>query len=433
MDSILLGDDESDDIDEPNVPEVTDETIAQILSEWTSIPLGKLERPEMDRLRNLEDELTNRVKGQSRAVSAVARAVRRARSGLRDQKRPIASFLFCGPTGTGKTELCKTLASSYFGSEKDMIRIDMSEYMEKHTVSRLTGPPPGYVGYEEGGQLTEAVRRRPYSVILLDEMEKAHPDVLNILLQILEDGILTDGKGRTVNFQNAILVMTSNVGSKRILDIAKTSSPKTKTTSKKKKRTYVDTPVSNGGQAVDTEEEQEEYQELMAVVKDELEAALKPEFLNRIDEIVVFSPLKIDGLSMIAERLLQETVERAKKERRLDLSIAASLVQKVRDEGSAEAATFGARPMRRIVQRFLEDTVSQALVQGFISDGDSAAIELGSDGGERQFSVRIVRKHDNDSLEVVVDTSTSGIGTARAAKPSGGVNGELETETDTLR
>jgi len=202
-------------------PQVTENNIASIISQWTNIPIGKLEQGEASKLLNLEEELSKRVKGQSRAARSVARAVRRARSGLRDESRPIASFMFCGPTGVGKTELCKTLAESYYGSEKDMIRIDMSEYMEKHSVSRLVGPPPGYIGYEEGGQLTEAVRRSPHSVVLLDELEKAHPDVLNILLQIMEDGILTDGKGRTVNFKNVVLVMTSNVGSKRILQIAK--------------------------------------------------------------------------------------------------------------------------------------------------------------------------------------------------------------------
>jgi len=202
-------------------PKVTENDIASIISQWSNIPIGKLEQEESSKLMNLEEELALRVKGQSRTAKSVARAVRRARSGLRDETRPIASFMFCGPTGVGKTELCKTLAESYYGSEKDLIRVDMSEYMEKHSVSRLVGPPPGYIGYEEGGQLTEAVRRSPHSVVILDELEKAHPDVLNILLQIMEDGILTDGKGRTVNFKNFVLVMTSNVGSKRILQVAK--------------------------------------------------------------------------------------------------------------------------------------------------------------------------------------------------------------------
>lgn len=204
---------------------VTEHTIAMVVSEWTGVPIGKIETEEKRRLISLEDQLSSRVKGQTRAVRGVARAIRRARSGLRDPNRPIASFLFCGPTGTGKTELCKTLAETYFGAERDMIRIDMSEYMEKHTVSRLTGPPPGYIGYESGGQLTEAVRKTPHSVVLLDEIEKAHSDVLNVLLQILEDGILTDGKGRTVNFKNTIIVMTSNIGSKRIQEIARTAIP----------------------------------------------------------------------------------------------------------------------------------------------------------------------------------------------------------------
>merc|ERR1711935_106637 len=218
--TIGSSDDDDDESDGNNVPIVDEQTVTEIISEWASIPLGKLESGEMSRLIQLEDDMTLRVKGQKRAIQSVSRAVRRARSGLRDPLRPIASFMFCGPTGTGKTELCKTLANNYYGNEKDMVRIDMSEYMEKHSVSRLTGPPPGYIGYEDGGQLTEAVRRAPHSVVLLDELEKAHSDVLNILLQIMEDGILTDGKGRTVNFKNTVLVMTSNVGSKRILDVA---------------------------------------------------------------------------------------------------------------------------------------------------------------------------------------------------------------------
>merc|ERR1719253_231374 len=284
--------------DEEKLPVVDEQTITMIISEWASIPLGKLESSEMNRLVQLEDEMTMRVKGQDRAIQSVSRAVRRARSGLRDPQRPIASFMFCGPTGTGKTELCKTLAEQYFGSEKDMIRIDCSEYMEKHSVSRLTGPPPGYIGYEEGGQLTEAVRRAPHSVVLLDELEKAHGDVLNILLQILEDGMLTDGKGRTVNFKNTILIMTSNVGSQDILALSQLESA--------------------GQKFEDSSTEQEQnsllYARLSDTVKKALEDSMKPELLNRMDEIIVFSPLSTTDLESITSLILRKTIERAESE-----------------------------------------------------------------------------------------------------------------------
>jgi len=274
----------------------------------------------MNRLVQLEDDMTLRVKGQQRAIQSVSRAVRRARSGLRDPNRPIASFMFCGPTGTGKTELCKTLAETYYGSEKDMIRIDCSEYMEKHSVSRLTGPPPGYIGYEEGGQLSEAVRRAPHSVVLLDELEKAHGDVLNILLQILEDGMLTDGKGRTVNFKNTILIMTSNVGSQNILSLSRMQ------------------PEGSG------EEQQGDslYARLSETVKEALEATMKPELLNRMDEIVVFSPLSSTDLSSITSLILSKTIQRAEAEQDMKISATPSLSQKVMEEGSSNAAQFGA-------------------------------------------------------------------------------------------
>merc|ERR1711935_1148112 len=283
--TIGSSDDDDDESDGNNVPIVDEQTVTEIISEWASIPLGKLESGEMSRLIQLEDDMTLRVKGQKRAIQSVSRAVRRARSGLRDPLRPIASFMFCGPTGTGKTELCKTLAETYYGSEKDMIRIDCSEYMEKHSVSRLTGPPPGYIGYEEGGQLTEAVRRAPHSVVLLDELEKAHGDVLNILLQILEDGMLTDGKGRTVNFKNTILIMTSNVGSQNILALSRQNS-----------------------QAFGADEQQNSalYAKLSETVKEALEASMKPELLNRMDEIIVFSPLSPIDLESITSLILRK-------------------------------------------------------------------------------------------------------------------------------
>lgn len=400
MEQVFLGDDnQEDDGGQKLTPFVTEQAVAEILSEWTSIPLGKLEQDELNRLGNLEEEMTVRVKGQAKAVSSVARAIRRARSGLRDPKRPIASFLFCGTTGTGKTELCKTLAATYFSSERDMVRIDMSEYMEKHTVARLTGPPPGYVGYEEGGQLTEAVRRSPHSVVLLDELEKAHPDVASILLQVLEDGILTDGKGRTVSFKNTILVMTSNIGSSRILE-----------------------------ETMKHREEDDLYSKLLAIVKEELEAGVKPEFLNRLDEIIVFSPLAKDDLTDIAKKLLDETVVRAREERNLDLVLTDRLIDRVQMEGAAQAARFGARPMRRAAQRFLEDSISDALVRGFLKSGDSATIDLGEVDGDK--CTVIIRK-GSDKIEVGIEDASGGVGSVKTTDfSSSSINGDShQTET----
>merc|ERR1712071_228869 len=255
-------------------------------SEISGMPVGRLETGERERLRNLELIMGERIKGQSQAVKVVAKAIRRARTGMRDGKRPVASLLFMGPTGVGKTEVTKTLADVYFGREKDMIRIDMSEYMDRFSTTRLIGSPPGYVGYEEGGQLTEAVRRKPHSVVLFDELEKAHEDVLNVLLQILDEGTLTDGKGRTVSFKNCIFVMTSNVGSQNILKISRGENP---------------TAEDGSSLGMDME----------GVVKSELEKKMKPELLNRIDEIVVFKPLEDEVLIAIAKNILEETVQRA--------------------------------------------------------------------------------------------------------------------------
>eukprot|EP00531_Pseudo-nitzschia_arenysensis_P001068 CAMPEP_0116156634 /NCGR_PEP_ID=MMETSP0329-20121206/22934_1 /TAXON_ID=697910 /ORGANISM="Pseudo-nitzschia arenysensis, Strain B593" /LENGTH=897 /DNA_ID=CAMNT_0003653725 /DNA_START=112 /DNA_END=2805 /DNA_ORIENTATION=+ len=382
-------DSDSDESEGGNVPIVDEQTVTEIISEWASIPLGKLESSEMNRLVQLEDDMTMRVKGQNRAIQSVSRAVRRARSGLRDPQRPIASFMFCGPTGTGKTELCKTLAETYYGSEKDMIRIDCSEYMEKHSVSRLTGPPPGYIGYEEGGQLTEAVRRAPHSVVLLDELEKAHGDVLNILLQILEDGMLTDGKGRTVNFKNTILIMTSNVGSQNILALSRQNSGADESTL---------------------------YAELSETVKESLEASMKPELLNRMDEIVVFSPLSTDNLESITSLILSKTIKRAEAEQELTISATPALSRKVMDEGSSNAAQFGARPMRRAAQRFFEDAVSDALIRGFLKKGDEAVVDLlpDTDPSTPHYTVEIRRSSDSEVLQVAVDKISQGIGRAEA-------------------
>jgi len=379
------------------VPIVDEHTVTEVISEWANIPLGKLESSEMNRLVQLEADMTLRVKGQQRAIQSVSRAVRRARSGLRDPNRPIASFLFCGPTGTGKTELCKTLAETYYGSEKDMIRIDCSEYMEKHSVSRLTGPPPGYIGYEEGGQLTEAVRRAPHSVVLLDELEKAHGDVLNILLQILEDGMLTDGKGRTVNFKNTILIMTSNVGSKNILSLSRMHSE-----------------GLNGA----PQDDDLLYGQLSETVKAALEDTMKPELLNRMDEIVVFSPLSDADLSSITSLILTKTVERAEAEQELKISAAPALSHKVMEEGSSNAAQFGARPMRRAAQRFFEDAVSDALVRGFLQKGDEAVVDLvmEANGSSSHHVVEVRRSSDDEVLQVLVDRVSQGIGSATAER-----------------
>lgn len=288
--------------------------------------------------------------------------------------------------------MCKTLAETYFGSEKDMIRIDMSEYMEKHSVSRLIGPPPGYIGYEEGGQLTEAVRRAPHSVVLLDEVEKAHGDVLNILLQIMEDGILTDGKGRTINLKNTIIVLTSSVGSRRILEVTRRGISPDATT----------TVTENG--------DHELYPELTRVVKEELEAEMKPELLNRIDEIVVFSPLSGTDLSDISQLLVQKVVERAASEQKMTLTVDSSVIRRVVEEGSSNAAQFGARPMRRAAQRFVEDSLSDAIVQGFLKEGDAATIQLAPSTKDGKDRVMIVRERDGETFEAQIEDGNGGIG-----------------------
>jgi ATP-dependent Clp protease ATP-binding subunit ClpA len=528
---------------------VTEHVVAQIVSEWSGVPVGKLETDEMDRLRSLEKAITDRVKGQDQAVRSVARAVRRARAGLRDPKRPVASFLFCGPTGTGKTELCKTLAETYFGSEKNMIRIDMSEYMEKHSVARLIGSPPGYIGYDEGGQLTEAVRRAPHSLVLLDEVEKGHPDCLSILLQIMEDGILTDGKGRSVNFKNAILVMTSNVGSDRILEIARTSDelplnsnsndnlapsdvrhsvhdeeqplrplqpeevlsriqsspqaaklileaatnpeimnavstamngspadllvagqrnpvvgsflqslwdavdpgrnegpfPPASKSRKPESPTFAESGLGairssmeatlnqwtgtaqetfasgvldvvapahhQNGKARRPGGKPNWYPEMVKVVQEELMSRMKPEFLNRIDDIVVFSPLTSTVLHEIAHLMIRQVTQRASMERAMTISIGESLANRIKSEGMTSSNQFGARPMRRATQRFVEDPLSDAIVRGFLCDGDTAAMALCSNSLDTSNPevVSIQRERESGSMEVMLDMA-SGIG-----------------------
>ena len=340
-----------------NTETVGEEEIAQIVASWTGIPVKKLTEGEAERLLNMEKILHSRVIGQDEAVKAVSRAIRRARAGLKDPKRPIGSFIFLGPTGVGKTELCKALAEALFGDEEAMIRIDMSEYMERHTVSRLVGSPPGYVGYEEGGQLTEKVRRKPYSVVLLDEIEKAHPDVFNILLQILEDGRLTDSKGRTVDFRNTVVVMTSNVGAHTI----------------RKQETIGFTAAGDMASS--------EYEKMKDNIMDDLKKTFRPEFLNRIDETIVFHPLEDSDLKQIVKLMLDSVSKRlAKREIYLDVSEEAQ--EYMTKEGFD--VTYGARPLRRVIQRMIEDNLSEEILAGRVKVGDK--VKVGMKDGKLAFN-----------------------------------------------
>ena len=336
---------------------VTEDDIAKVVAGWTSIPVTRLTEDESQRLLQLEEVLHERVVGQDEAVAAVAKAIRRSRVGLKDPKRPIGSFLFLGPTGVGKTELCKTLAEAMFGDENAMIRIDMSEYMEKHTVSRLVGSPPGYVGHEEGGQLTEKVRRKPYSVVLFDEIEKAHPDVWNILLQILEDGIVTDSQGRRVDFKNTIIVMTSNVGAKNI--------------------TAADTPLGfdgSGEAAKRTEEER--FARIKDAVMAELRQTFRPEFLNRIDEIIVFHQLTEENIRSIARRML-DTIGSRMAAQGITLQADDDAVAALAKDGFDPR--YGARPLRRTLQNEVEDVVAEQMLDGKLQSGDTAHVRLRDD------------------------------------------------------
>ncbi|MBE3599069.1 MAG: ATP-dependent Clp protease ATP-binding subunit [Limnochordaceae bacterium] len=326
---------------------VTDEDIAQVVSAWTGIPVSKLQQEETERLLHLEEVLHQRVVAQDEAIDAVSRAIRRARAGLKDPKRPIGSFIFLGPTGVGKTELARALAEALFGDEDAMIRIDMSEYMERHTVSRLVGAPPGYVGYEEGGQLTERVRRRPYSVILLDEIEKAHPEVFNILLQVLEDGRLTDAKGRTVDFRNTVVIMTSNVGAQEIHRQARL-----------------------GFRAV--EDEKESYDTMKKKVLEELRRTFRPEFLNRIDEVIVFHALNKEHIRQIIEIMLKQVVKEI-NERGVQVEFTDAAKEVLADEGFD--ADYGARPLRRAIQRLVENPLSDEMLRGRFKEGDTIVVD----------------------------------------------------------
>ncbi len=325
--------------------EVGEEEIADIVSQWTGIPVVQLTQEESQRLLNMEEELHKRIVGQNEAVSAVARAIRRGRAGLKDPKRPTGSFIFLGPTGVGKTELCKTLAGSMFGDENAMIRLDMSEYMEKHTVSRLVGSPPGYVGYDEGGQLTEKVRRRPYSVVLFDEIEKAHPDVFNMLLQILEDGILTDSQGRRVDFKNCIIIMTSNVGAKMIAQSG---------------------AGTLGFAPADAETMSEKR--IREAVMGELKNVFRPEFINRVDDIIVFHQLNKDDINEIAKRMLSALSKRV-KELDINLEFSDEAIEAIGKAGFDQI--YGARPLRRAIQQRIEDKLSEEMLEGKLAAGKS--------------------------------------------------------------
>nr|YP_009628596.1 Clp protease ATP binding subunit [Acrochaetium secundatum]QBX88379.1 Clp protease ATP binding subunit [Acrochaetium secundatum] len=335
-------------------PVVTEEDIAEIVAFWTGIPVTKLTKSESEKLMHMEDTLHGRIIGQDEAVVAVSRAIRRARVGLKNPGRPIASFIFSGPTGVGKTELTKALASYFFGSEESMVRLDMSEYMERHTVSKLIGSPPGYVGYSEGGYLTEAVRKRPYTVILFDEIEKAHPDIFNLLLQILEDGRLTDAKGRTIDFKNTLLIMTSNIGSKVI-------------------------EKGGGGLGFELGDSQVEsqYGRIRTLVNEELKQYFRPEFLNRLDEIIVFRQLTKDEVREIADLMLKEVFDRIKQQE-IQLDVTERFKNRLVDEGYNPS--YGARPLRRAVMRLLEDSLAEEVLSGKIKAGDSAVVDVTDDG-----------------------------------------------------
>ena len=328
---------------------VEEPDVAEVVSMWTKIPVQKLAEKETHRLLRLEQTLHQRVIGQDEAVTAVAKAIKRGRVGLKDPKRPIGSFLFLGPTGVGKTELSKAVAETVFGSEQAMIRVDMSEYMEKHSVSKLVGSPPGYVGYEEGGQLSEKVRRNPYSVILFDEIEKAHPDVFNILLQVLDDGHITDAQGRKIDFKNTILIMTSNAGAQSIIS-----------------------PKKLGFAAVD--DEKHNYNVMKGNVMEEVRRMFKPEFLNRIDEIIVFHSLNKENIKSIVGLLLKEFTKRCKEQMNITLNVRDSVKSFISEEGFDDK--YGARPLKRAIQNKIEDALAEEILEGKVKSGDTVSVGL---------------------------------------------------------
>ena len=322
---------------------VTPDHVAYVVSRWTGIPVDKMLEGERDKLLRMEQELAKRVVGQTEAVNAVSKAVRRARAGLQDPNRPIGSFMFLGPTGVGKTELTKALAGFLFDDDQAMVRIDMSEFMEKHSVARLIGAPPGYVGYEEGGALTEAVRRRPYQVVLFDEIEKAHPDVFNVLLQVLDDGRLTDGQGRTVDFRNTLIIMTSNVGAEMLV----------------------------------AQSEGESVEKVREYVLAELRAKFRPEFLNRLDDIVLFQRLQREQMTAIVEIQLKR-LQALLEDRKITLELDDAAKAWLAERGYEPA--YGARPLKRVIQRYLQDPLAELLLGGSIKDGDTVRVTAGEGG-----------------------------------------------------
>jgi len=330
--------------------EVTVNDIASVVAMWTGIPVDKIAETESAKLLNMEEILHQRVIGQKEAVLSISKAIRRARAGLKDPKRPIGSFIFLGPTGVGKTELGRALAEVMFGDEDAMIRIDMSEYMEKHSTSRLVGSPPGYVGYDEGGQLTEKVRRKPYSVVLLDEIEKAHPDVFNILLQVLEDGRLTDSKGRTVDFRNTVIIMTSNVGATEL-----------------KKNRYVGFNIQDG---------ESDYDDMKEKMLAELKKTFRPEFLNRVDDMIVFHSLEKEHLREIVS-LMSDELSKRLTEQDIELVLTESAKDKITEEGYDPE--YGARPLRRALQKHVEDRLSEELLEGKVLMGEKVIVDVEDD------------------------------------------------------
>ena len=343
------------------------EDIAEIVAMWTGIPVVQLTQEESERLLKLEETLHQRVIGQDEAVTAVSKAIRRGRVGLKDKNRPIGSFIFLGPTGVGKTELCKALAEAMFGDEKAMIRLDMSEYMEKHTVSRLVGSPPGYVGFDEGGQLTEAVRRKPYSVLLFDEIEKAHPDVFNMLLQILDDGRLTDAHGKVVSFKNTIIIMTSNIGARLI-------------TEKQQERLGFAT-------AGETDAAERDFERTKELVMGELKKVFRPEFINRVDDIIVFHKLLHEDIQRIAGKML-EGLQKQLSDMEIAVEFTPAAVEAVANAIAKEGtdATFGARPLRRAIRSKIEDPVSERMLEGVMQAGKSYVCDFKD--GQYTFDVK---------------------------------------------
>ena len=332
-----------------NKPVVTEENIAEVIGMMTGVPVTKLTESESDRLLKLEQTLHERVIGQNDAIVAISKAIRRARVGLKSPNRPIGSFIFCGPTGVGKTELAKALSEAVFGSEDNMVRVDMSEFMEKHSTSKLIGSPPGYVGYDDGGSLTETIRKKPYSVILFDEIEKAHPDVFNIMLQILDDGRLTDSKGRHVNFKNTIIIMTSNVGASMIANQSKL------------------------GFSTADDEKKDKYEKLKDTVNEEMKKAFRPEFINRIDDIIVFAHLSKEEIREIVDLMMKDLFKRL-DERGLKMEVTNEVKDFMATDGYNEA--YGARPLRRLIQRKVEDTLAEEILTGKYQEGDTIVLDM---------------------------------------------------------